>query len=188
MTSDETRVLDAAMGCVERFGFSKVTIDDITTASGVSRATIYRLFPGGREVLFEAMRLRELEAFFSRLQSGVAGSPNIEVLLTRCIVFSSRELKNDQHLAAMLASERGEALAHLTVDGVPRIIHVATQFFVPIAEEFVSHETAIQIVDVLVRLVISYFLAPSARVDFTSEDSVRAFLESFSFLNYLVQQ
>jgi len=41
---------------------------------------------------------------------------------------------------------------------------------------------------VLVRLVISYFLAPSMRVDFTSEDSVRAFLESFSFLNDLVQQ
>jgi hypothetical protein len=59
---------------------------------------------------------------------------------------------------------------------------------VPLAEEFVSPETAIQIVEVLVRLVISYFLAPSMRVDFTSEDSVRAFLESFSFLNDLVQQ
>lgn len=188
MSSDETRVLDAAMSCVERFGFSKVTVDDITAASGVSRATIYRLFPGGREVLFEAMRLRELEAFFSRLQSGVAGSPNIEELLTRCIVFSSRELKNDQHLASMLASERGEALANLTVDGVPRIIHVATQFFVPLAEEFVPHETATQIVDVLVRLVISNFLAPSTRVDFTNEDSVHSFIKSFSFLNYLVQQ
>ncbi|MDP4702810.1 MAG: TetR/AcrR family transcriptional regulator, partial [Ilumatobacteraceae bacterium] len=120
MTSDETRVLDAALSCVERFGFSKVTIDDITVASGVSRATIYRLFPGGREVLFEAMRLRELERFFSRLQSAAAGSRNLEELLTRCIVFSSRELQNDQHLAAMLASERGEALANLTVDGVPR--------------------------------------------------------------------
>ena len=87
MTSDETRVLDAAMGCVERFGFSKVTIDDITAASGVSRATIYRLFPGGREVLFEAMRLRELENFFSRLQSAASGSSNIEELLVRCIVF-----------------------------------------------------------------------------------------------------
>jgi AcrR family transcriptional regulator len=188
MTSDETRVLDAALSCVERFGFSKVTIDDITVASGVSRATIYRLFPGGREVLFEAMRLRELERFFSRLQSAAAGSRNLEELLTRCIVFSSRELQNDQHLAAMLASERGEALANLTVDGVPRIVNVATQFFVPLAEEFVSPETAIQIVEVLVRLVISYFLAPSMRVDFTSEDSVRAFLESFSFLNDLVQQ
>jgi AcrR family transcriptional regulator len=184
MTSDETRVLDAALGCVERFGFSKVTIDDITAASGVSRATIYRLFPGGRE----AMRLRELESFFSRLQSAAAGSRNLEELLTRCIVFSSRELQNDQHLAAMLASERGEALANLTVDGVPRIVNVATQFFVPLAEEFVSPETAIQIVEVLVRLVISYFLAPSMRVDFTSEDSVRAFLEPLSFLNDLVQQ
>jgi len=188
VTSDETKVLNAAMGCVERFGFSKVTIDDITAASGVSRATVYRLFPGGREVLFEAMRLRELENFFSRLQGAAAGSTNIEELLTRCIVFSSCELQKDQHLAAMLASERGVALANLTVDGVPRIINVATQFFVPLAEEFVPLETAIQIVDVLVRLVISYFLAPSTQVDFTNEESVHSFIESFSFLNYLVQQ
>jgi hypothetical protein len=97
-------------------------------------------------------------------------------------------LQNDQHLAAMLASERGEALANLTVDGVPRIINVASQFFVPLAEEFVSPNTAVQIVDVLVRLVISYFLAPSTQVDFTNEDSVHSFIKSFSFLNYLVQQ
>ena len=40
-----------------------MTIDDVVERSGVSRATIYRLFPGGREVLFEALRVRELDRF-----------------------------------------------------------------------------------------------------------------------------
>ena len=87
-------------------------------------------------------------------------------------------------MASMLASERGAVLANLTVDGVPRIVNVATQVITPLAEEFVSRESAVQIVEVLVRLVISYFLAPSTQVDFTNASSVRTFLESFSFLTH----
>ena len=53
--------------CCERWGLDKVTIDDIAHDSGVSRATLYRLFPGGKDVLFEALRVRELEEFFAVL-------------------------------------------------------------------------------------------------------------------------
>lgn len=182
MNGDEARVLNAARAAVDEFGFHKVTIDDICVSSGVSRATIYRLFPGGREVLFEALRLRELEGFFERLKAEAAGSFDLEDLLVRCIVFASHELTSDERLASMLASERGAVLANLTVDGVPRIVNVATQVITPLAEEFVARESAVQIVEVLVRLVISYFLAPSTQVDFTNAISVRTFLESFSFL------
>ena len=63
----EQRVLDAAKFCCERWGLAKVTIEDIANEARVSRATLYRMFPGGKDVLFEALRLRELEDFFTRL-------------------------------------------------------------------------------------------------------------------------
>ena len=69
----ETRILDAAKQCCEQWGVEKVTIDDIASASGSSRATIYRLFPGGKDVLFEALRVRELTEFFDLLTGAVAG-------------------------------------------------------------------------------------------------------------------
>ena len=50
------RVLDAALDCCERWGRSKTTVDDIATEAGISRATLYRMFPGGRDNLFEALR------------------------------------------------------------------------------------------------------------------------------------
>ena len=34
------RVLDAAKTCCERWGIAKVTVDDIATEAGVSRATL----------------------------------------------------------------------------------------------------------------------------------------------------
>lgn len=184
MGGDEVRVLDAARECVNARGLASVTVDDIVVRSGVSRATIYRLFPGGRDVLFEAMRVRELEAFFEKLRSEAVGASDLGDLLARCIVVASRELASDDHLAMLLAAERGQVLGELTVDGLPRVIRMATMFITPLAEQYVSHDAAVQVVEVLARLVISYFLAPSALVDFTDYDSVQRFLDAFNFLTH----
>jgi AcrR family transcriptional regulator len=60
MSPTERRILDATRVCCERWGIAKVTVDDVAAEAGVSRATLYRMFPGGKDVLFDAMRVREL--------------------------------------------------------------------------------------------------------------------------------
>ena len=172
----EDRVLNATKACCERFGVEKVTIDDIAGASGVSRATIYRLFPGGKDVLFEALRVRELEEFFDVLRQRVEGAVDLEDLLVRTVAAATQELRADDHLALMLAAEPGATLSQLTVEGVPRIIRFATAFIAPLAEPYLERADARALVDVLARLVISYFLAPSEAVDLGDEDSARAFI------------
>jgi AcrR family transcriptional regulator len=172
----EGRILDAAKACCERWGFAKVTIDDIAAESGVSRATLYRLFPGGKDVLFDALRVRELEEFFAVLASQVEATDNLEDLLVASVVAATRELEADQHLALMMASEPGEALSQLTVAGLPRIIRMATVTLTPLVASYVPPSTATRLIDVLARLTISYFLAPSADVDLSDEASARAFL------------
>ena len=63
----EDRVLDAVKACCERWGMAKVTIDDIANQAGCSRATVYRLFPGGKDFIYEALRQRENREFFAKL-------------------------------------------------------------------------------------------------------------------------
>ena len=172
----EGRVLDAAKSCCERWGFAKVTIDDIAAESGVSRATLYRLFPGGKDVLFDALRVRELEEFFALLASQVETTDNLDDLLVATVVAATRELRADQHLAMMMASEPGEALSQLTVAGLPRIIRMATVTLTPLVGSYVPPQTATRLIDVLARLTISYFLAPSDDVDLGDEISARNFL------------
>jgi len=172
----ETRVLDAAQRCCERWGIAKVTIEDIAADAGVSRATIYRMFPGGKDVLFEALRVRELEEFFTVLRARVEGADSLDELLVRTVVAATQELRADDHLALMLASEPGTVLGQLTVEGVPRIIRFATTFLVPLAEPYLERARARAVIDVLARLTISYFLAPSDDVDLGDEASARLFL------------
>ncbi len=174
--SAETRILDAAKRCCEQWGVEKVTIDDIATASGISRATLYRLFPGGKDVLFEALRVREINDFFDTLTAEVAAIDDFDELVVRLVVVATRELRSDDHLAVMLASEPGEVLTQLTVGGLPRIIRIANDYLTPLVKPFLDPEHAPRLIDLLVRVTISYFLAPSDHVDLGDPDSARRFL------------
>lgn len=178
VTPAATRILDATKVCCERHGIAKVSIDDIAAEAGVSRATLYRMYPGGKDVVFDALRVRELEEFFAHLKLAVIGSTSLEDLLVGTVVAATNELRNDQHLAIMLMSEPGETLAQLTVSGVPRIIRMATLFLSPMVDTYLDRPKAVRVVDVLARLVISYFLAPSDDIDLGDEDSARFFIRT----------
>lgn len=179
VTPNADAVLDAAKRCVERWGMSKVTIDDIANDAGISRATLYRMFPGGKDVLFDAMRVRELEEFFTRLTAEVAGAHDLDELLVRVVVSATLELRSDQHLAVMLASSPGDVVGELTLDGLPRIIRVATLFIVPMVDPYLPRAEGTRLVELLSRLVISYFLAPSEHVDLGDPESAHHFLSTF---------
>ena len=187
MTPTELRILDATKSCCERWGIAKVTIDDIAAEAGVSRATLYRMFPGGKDVLFDALRVRELEDFFTRLTAHLDGVTDLEELLVRTVVYATRELRSDEHLAIMLASEPGATLANLTVQGLPRIIRMAPLFLAPTVEPYLDRRRATEMVDLLARLVISYFLAPSDHVDLGDPDSARDFIATHVLPTFLTQ-
>lgn len=182
----ETRILDAAKHCCEQWGVAKVTIDDIAASSGTSRATIYRLFPGGKDVLFEALRVRELTDFFDALTAAVVSADDrqpvddadaeasFEALIVRLVTTATAELRDDRHLAIMLATEPGDTLGQLTVAGLPRIIRVATDYLVPLVKPYIEPADPALLIDLLVRLTISYFLAPSELVDLGDPQSATA--------------
>jgi AcrR family transcriptional regulator len=172
----EDRVIDATRRCCEKWGLSKVTVEDIAAESGVSRATIYRMFPGGKDVLFEAMRVRRMEDFFTKLRAHVADADSLEELLVRSVVLATRDLREDEHLALMLAAEPGAVLGDLTVEGVPRILRFATDALTPLVDRYIDRRQSRTLIDVLARLTISHFLAPSDHIDLGDEASARAFL------------
>jgi len=178
VTPAETRILDATKVCFERWGIAKVSIDDIAVEAGVSRATLYRMFPGGKDVVFEALRVRDLEEFFTELDKGVGGATDLEDLIVSAVVVATRELRSDHHLAIMLASEPGDALSQLTVQGLPRIIRMASMSFAPLVEPYLGRKSAARLVELLARLVISCFLAPSDLVDLGDAQSARRFVRA----------
>lgn len=172
-------ILDATKQAIERWGVERLTINDVCETANVSRATLYRAFPGGKEVMLEALRVRETETFFTTLRAHAEGETTLEDTIVRCMVVATTELRSDQHLALMLAAEPNEVLSQLTVQGMPRIVRVATAYLMPLLQPHLSRDEAAELVEVLARMVISYFLAPSRQYDFGNESQARAFVRAY---------
>src|SRR5262245_33276428 len=119
------RVLDAAKRCCERWGIAKVTVDDIAAEAKISRATLYRMFPGGKDVLYDALRERDLREFLVELDSHLAGATSFADLVVRVVTNATRQLRADEHLQLMLASEPGQVAHELSVAQLPQIITLA---------------------------------------------------------------
>jgi AcrR family transcriptional regulator len=174
----EERVLDATRRCCERWGRAKVTVDDIAGEAGCSRATIYRLFPGGRDNLFEALRAREHAEFFTALDAHLAGADSLENLVVRGLVAATRALRDDEHLRLVLATAPGETVNDLTVEGLPQIAASAAAYLGPWFAPYVGDRSD-ELAEWLSRIVVSYFLAPSPFHDLADETSATAFTRRF---------
>lgn len=175
----EDRVLDALRVCCDRWGFDRITIDDIAAEAGISRATVYRLFPGGKDVIYQAFNSRETQRFFVELNAHVAAADDLEDLVVAILVEATNGLRRDDHLQTMLASQPNEVVKQMSMDDLPRIIEVATAFFTPLAASHIDAERAGELAEFLTRLVLSYFFSPSQRVDLGDPASARDFTRRF---------
>ena len=61
------RIIDGTLACLARHGTAKTTVDDIAREPGVSRATVYRAFPGGRDEILGAVVDTEMARLFCAL-------------------------------------------------------------------------------------------------------------------------
>jgi AcrR family transcriptional regulator len=127
------RVLEGALACVGRFGLAKTTVDDVAKESGVSRATIYRYFPGGKDQLTADVVAWEMGRFFRRLGEAVAGAPDLAALLEEALIFARRAVAGHGVLQRVLATEPDRLLPLITVEA-DRVLRLIAGFLVPYLE------------------------------------------------------
>jgi AcrR family transcriptional regulator len=124
------RLLEATYRCVERFGMAKTTIDDIVKESGVSRATIYRQFAGGRDELLLETVGWEVANYFTRLADEVRDAPSLAALLEQGLTFAHRSITEHAVLAKILQTEPERLLPLLTTESAKTLPFIA-DFLLP---------------------------------------------------------
>ena len=127
------RVLAATYACVARFGMGKTTVEDVVKESGVSRASIYRLFPGGKDQLLRETVGWEMNHFFSRLAEAVYDAPDFASLLEEGLEFAHRSIQEHEVLRKVLETEPERLLPLITVEQ-HRVLDFITAFLLPYLE------------------------------------------------------
>lgn len=174
-------VIDAALRQFELFGLARTTMDDIARRAKVSRVTVYRRF-AGKEALVDAVILRELRRFLADLEDAIEPLATPEEKLVEGFVFTLEALCRHRLLQRMLESEPELVLPHLTVQG-GAVIAAARDFLAGgIAREVADErggEELLTVADVVVRLVLSFVLAPQTIVDFDDPEAARDFARRY---------
>ena len=173
-----TRLLEATYECIARDGLAATSLEDAARGAGVSRATLYRYFPGGREELLAAVIQWETTRFFVRLTEAVAEAPDLEAVLVDGIVFAHRSIEEHEVLQRLLGTEAELLTPRLTMDG-PRILNLLRSFFVG---RFGSHElreglAPQEAAEYVARMTLSFISSPG-RWDLDDPEQVRALVRS----------
>ncbi|HUI04606.1 MAG TPA: TetR/AcrR family transcriptional regulator [Acidimicrobiales bacterium] len=161
MDGPRQRILEATYACVARWGLAKTTVEDAAREAGLSRATVYRYFPGGRDELIDAVVSWQYLLFFTRLYEEVHGAASLEEVLERGLLFARRSLLEHEVLLKILETEPDVLMPKLTVES-NRTVGLISAFLVPylhehgVAPGVDIHEAA----DFLARMVLSYISSP----------------------------
>ena len=174
----EDRLVAAMLECIGRWGVAKTTADDIARTAGVSRATLYRAFPGGKDVAFEALLRHELNRFFALVEGRLREAETLEDLLVVGAVEAADFLLGHEALGYLLRHEPDRVFppyGHLQGG-----LAIATGFVAPHLARFVDDPgRAAEGAELVVRLLLSYAADPSPTLDLTDPESVRRFVRTF---------
>lgn len=167
------RVVDAALVCFARWGVSKTTTEDIAREAGLSRATVYRIFPGGKASILEAAGAREIGRLLAEVVAVTSRELTLADVLTEGIVTACRLLRTHSTLSYLLEHEPDTVLPFLAFDRLGPAFALARNGCATTVARFVPLDTAEEIVEWATRMALSLTFAPGL-IDPTDRASIAA--------------
>jgi len=169
------RVVDAAVGLTSELGWSQVTMTKLADAVGVSRQTVYNEI-GTKSGLAEAMILRELDRFLGVVSVAFDAHPDDLVGAIRGAAQSVLELAHGNPLLhAVVSATHGadtELLPLLTTHADSLLVvakGVVAERIAPYELDLAA-ESLDAAIDMVVRVVLSHVMQPSASPEDTARD------------------
>lgn len=175
----EERILDATLRCVARWGVAKTTLDDLAREAGCSRASVYRLFPGGKEVVLDAAADRELGRLFDELDVALASAPTLEDLLVTAITQVCRSIADHEAVQYLVQHEPEAIMPHLSFDGLDPLLAWAGAFATPHLRRFLLAPEAAETAEWVARLIVSFGFEPTGGLDLADEPTARRFVRTY---------
>jgi AcrR family transcriptional regulator len=178
-SSTRVRIVDGALRCLARQGVAKSTVDDIGREAGLSRATVYRTFPQGKEGILGAVVETEVARLFSSLAVVMGEANDLEDVLVAGIVESACQLNSHEALGYLLAHESGLVLPHLTFSRLDQILLTIGDLAAPFFGRWLEPEQASRAAEWAGRIVLAYTSDRHPTTDLTDPDETRALVRAF---------
>jgi AcrR family transcriptional regulator len=178
-SSQRVRIVDATLACLASQGLAKTTLDDVAAWAGLSRATVYRAFPGGRDAILAATLDTEVARLCSDLAVVMGEARDLEAVLVAGIVGTARRLREHQAIRFLLAHEPAVLLTHLCFERMNRVLALASSFAAPFLRRWLEPEEAARAAEWATRITFSYLAQEGGAIDPTDRGDVARLVGRF---------
>jgi AcrR family transcriptional regulator len=175
----ERRLVEAAMRCIARWGVRKTSLDDIAREARVSRATVYRVYPGGKGRLVEAVFCYEAGRLFHEVDADLAAAGTLDDLLTTGLAAALRLIVDHEVLRTVIEHEPELILPHFAFHQLDRFLDLTAALCHPHLARFLPAEAIRPAADLLARVALSYGFRPVDWLDPHDPDSVSRLVRTY---------
>ena len=175
----ERRLVDAALTCLGRYGLRKTSLDDIAREAGVSRATVYRIFPGGKDTVVGSVLRHVVGRFCHGLDADLAAAASLEELVTAGVGTVLRQAADNPVLASLIEHEPELVLPHFAFHQLERVLDLADAVCGPHLRRFLPDDAVRPAAELLARVVLTFAFRPAPWVDAHDARSVRRLVHTY---------
>jgi AcrR family transcriptional regulator len=176
--STRERILAATYACVARQGMEATTMEAIAREADLSRATLYRAFPGGRDEVLDATVVWEVARFFGRISAAIHPDElDTATVLEQGLLAAHRALEHHEVLQVALRDEAERLLPPLATV-MPMVQAALADWFRPRLASAALRPgvEAEQAADLVARMALSYLGSPG-RWDLGDREQVRRLVD-----------
>lgn len=157
----------------------KTAVDDVAQEARLSRATVYRHFPGGKDQLIRETVMWETAHVVEQLRQTVAGAADLEELLVETLTFGYRAVSTHEVLQKVLQTEPERILPALLSE-TPWLVELLASHLRPAIAAAPNRRAGLDVEAAgshLARLTLSFITAPTGR-DLTDEEATRSLVRA----------
>lgn len=173
------RIVDAALAEIAEVGVSRMTMESVAARAGVSRATLYRAFPGGRDPIVAAVVEVEVARHFTLLAAELSVAEDLRSVLVAAICRATNAVTEHAALARVLEVEPELVTSKLEFAAMDALLAQASMVATPFLSRWLAPEDAARAAELAVRIVVSYLLSPADGLNLADEADAGALVDRF---------
>jgi AcrR family transcriptional regulator len=173
------RIMAATAECVAAQGLRATSVEDIAERAGCARATIYRLFPGGRSgLLVAAVELQLIEVLDAATRAADAAD-DLPSAVAGAVWAASTTIADHAPLQRLLRDEPGEILPYISFDRLAPLLARAAAWGREHLGRFLDPDQAEAVGEWGARVVLDHLRSPGSPTDTTDRAAVRRLVERY---------
>jgi AcrR family transcriptional regulator len=171
------RIAETALRRITRTGIRATTVDAVAREAGVGRATVYRHFPGGRSEVLLAAGEREVLRCLGIIDAELDSACSLDEVVAGAVFGALREIAASVPLQELLEREPEIVLPHLALDESAIVFGIAAMLARPHLAPHLDARRADLVIELVMRLTLSYSVVPAASVDLTDRAAVDEYVQ-----------